>query len=215
MALPQKHERVYTWSDYQTWPDDEHWEIVDGHPYAMAPAPTVRHQALLTQVVAMFHNHFSGRKCRSLVAPVDVRLSDVDVVEPDLIVVCDPRSIRRTHIEGAPSLVLEVISPGSAAHDRVRKLRLYAAAGIAEYWLVTPAATPIIEILTLDSGGYRIHGVFTRGQVAAGRLFPDLQIPLDQLVDETLPPDETDGWEVRESAPPYPHAEPARQTVSG
>lgn len=203
MALPQKQDRVYTWADYQSWPEGERWELVDGYPYAMAPAPTVRHQAIVTRLSRLFDVFFEGKKCRTLVSPVDVRLSNVDAVEPDLIVVCDPRSIRRTHIDGPPSLVLEVVSPGSAAHDRVRKLRLYAAAGVAEYWLVTPYP-PIIEILTLDSAGYRVHGVFARGQEAVGHLFPELRIPLDELVDESLLPDAENEWEVRESVPPYP-----------
>lgn len=211
MALPLKQDHRYTWTEYQTWPDDERWEIIGGQPHAMAPAPTVRHQVMLSNLMGLFHQHFHGKKCRAMVAPVDVRLSEEDVVQPDLLVVCDPRRVRRTHIDGAPSLVLEVISPGSTAHDRVRKLRLYAAKGIEEYWLVTPTLTPVIEILALDGAGYRVHGVFTRGQEAVGRLFPDLRIPLDALVDDALPPDETDGWEVREATPPYPRVQPAVQ----
>ena len=81
----------------------------------------------------------------------DSGLSEEDIVQPDLIVVCDANRIKPTHIEGPPTLVIEVLSPSTQAYDRVRKLRLFAASGVQEVWLVTPHPS-LVEVLTLDGG---------------------------------------------------------------
>jgi Uma2 family endonuclease len=87
------------------------------------------------------------------IAPFDVRLAEADeaddeistVVQPDILVVCDPDKLDDRGCRGAPDWVIEVISPGSAAHDRIRKLALYEHHGVREYWIVHP----IDRILTI------------------------------------------------------------------
>ena len=102
------------------------------------------------------------------VAPTDVKLSEEDIVQPDLIVVCDANRIKPTHIEGPPTLVIEVLSPSTQAYDRVRKLRLFAASGVQEVWLVTPHPS-LVEVLTLDGASYRIAGGYTRDEKSLNR----------------------------------------------
>jgi len=133
--IPQK--RPLNFEDYRSWPDESRWELIDGHPYAMW-SPSSLHQELSTSLVLELTPFFRDRGCRLFHAPMDVKLSDHDVVQPDLLVVCDPKQIRSTHIEGAPALVVEILSPSTLRHDRVLKLNLYARAGVAEYWLLTP-----------------------------------------------------------------------------
>jgi Uma2 family endonuclease len=128
----------YSWADYQTWDDDRRWEIIGGEAYLMSPSPMARHQLVSGELQRQMMNYLKGKRCRLLNAPMDVVLSEENVVQPDLLVVCEPEKITRTHIAGAPTLVVEILSDSSAARDRLLKLGLYARYGVAEYWIVTP-----------------------------------------------------------------------------
>ena len=104
-------------------------------------------------------NVLASGDCRPFVAPVDVRLpagaedDAVDtVVQPDVLVVCDPAKLDARGVRGAPDLVVEVLSPTSAFHDHRRKRDLYERAGVREYWLVDPFEQ-IIHIYRADAGG--------------------------------------------------------------
>ncbi len=109
------------------------------------------------------HVHFA-RHGKVLTAPVDVELAPDTVVQPDIVVVLDANLSRITpsRIIGAPDLVIEILSPGTAGYDRREKQDAYARAGVGEYWIVDPGAQTV-ELLTLAPGGYRALGVF-RGQ---------------------------------------------------
>ena len=193
--------RRYTWDDYRAWDDGERWELIAGEPYCMSPAPTSRHQAIVTDLAAVLHRRLEGGPCRTFVSPIDVKLSRDDVVQPDVVVVCDRSQILETHVEGPPALVVEILSPSTQRHDRVRKLRLYARSGVREYWLVHPYPA-VVEVLELGGDGYRIAGVYTEGETLHSPTFPDLVIDLRTIF--TLPvPAEEQIDEVRESAPPY------------
>ena len=133
--------------------------------------------------------HFRGKPCKPYVSPIDVKLSDSDIVQPDLLVVCDAAQIKRTHIEGQPALVVEILSPASTAHDRLRKTRLYEQAGVKEYWIVTPFPS-LLEVFVLDGRSYRLHGVFGKEDALRSPSFPGLELALDQVFDFPLEPDE-------------------------
>ena len=199
-AEAARRERLYTWQDYRSWPDDERWELLGGEPIAMSPGPTDRHQLVCGALFVELALHFRGKPCRALISPLDVKLSDLDVVQPDLLVVCDPKQLKGTHIEGPPALVVEVLSPSSELHDRGRKLELYARCGVPEYWLVLPYPSGV-EVLRLDQGGYRIHKVYRKRDTLASPSFPDLQIPLQNVFDFPIAPEEVI-LEVKEGAPP-------------
>ena len=191
----------FTWRDYQSWPDDERWEIIGGETFAMTPAPNLRHQDIVTELSRQMANAFLDRPCKVYVSPTDVKLSEEDVVQPDLLVVCDKSKMKRTHIEGAPTLVIEVLSPSTAAFDRVRKLRLYAASGVQEVWLVTPYPHTV-EVFALDGDEYRLAGVYGIEDTLLSRRFPDLTIDLERLFDFPIEPGERIEM-VREGRPPY------------
>jgi Uma2 family endonuclease len=180
----QKMDDRYTWVDYQTWPEGERWELIGGNAYAMAPSPLSAHQDISSELHSRLHPYFKGRKCRLFAAPMDVRLSDEDVVQPDLLAVCDPRQIRN-HIEGPPTLVVEIVSPGSARHDRLVKTELYARFGIKEYWIVTPFPS-MVEIFWLQDERYSFWKGFSHEDVLTSPGFPDLQIELADVFELTL-----------------------------
>jgi Uma2 family endonuclease len=193
--------RLYDWNDYRSWPDDQRWEIIGGEAFAMTPAPTTRHQRIVHELDRQMGNYFAGKPCQVFPAPTDVRLSDRDVVQPDLAVVCEPEKVRPTHIEGAPTLVVEVLSPSTAAFDRVRKLAMYARSGVREVWLITPYPW-LAEVLVLDGDSYRLAGACEKGDVLVSRAFPDLKICLEDVF--SYPIDEREKIEmVREVHPPY------------
>ena len=179
----------YTWDDYRRWPDDERWEIVEGEAYDMSPGPSSRHQRIVGALHLRLAAYFKGKRCEVFLSPMDVKLSDFDVVQPDLLVVCEPNRVKPTHIEGPPTLVVEILSPSSHEHDRIRKTRLYARAGVKEYWLVTPFPA-VVEVLVLDGGTYRLHGVFGKTEELDSAVFPDLRIDLAGVFDFPAEPGE-------------------------
>ena len=201
MGVASKARRRFTWDDYRTWHDDRRWELIDGDAFSMSPAPSSRHQLIVGDLFSLLHQHFQGRPCRPLVSPVDVKLCAEDVVQPDIVVICDRSQILETHIEGAPTLVIEVLSPSSHRHDRVRKLRLYARFGVREYWLVQPHPA-VIEVLQLAGGDYRIAGAYTDAETLSSPTFPELALDLSAVFTWPIPAAEQID-EVREAAPPY------------
>ena len=140
----------YTISDYYSLPDDVRVELIDGVLYDMT-APLRIHQEILGQLHLEFasciakHNERHGSKCKVYFAPVDVRLfrDEKNMLEPDLIVLCHEDN-NKHRIEGAPELVLEVLSPSTRSKDSVLKLNKYMEAGVLEYWIVDPEKRKII-----------------------------------------------------------------------
>jgi len=190
-----------TWSDYRSWPEDQRWELVEGEPYAMSPSPTRQHQTLACQLTRKLGDFFEDHDCELIPAPFDVRLSEHDVVQPDLLVVCDPEQLHDTHVDGPPTLVVEILSPSSLTHDRVRKFNLYQRSGVQEYWIVTPHPA-LIEIFLLETGRYHLAAGFSKRDTLTSPTFPDLSLPLSDIFTFPIPPGE-EIQEICESAPPY------------
>jgi len=159
MGLALRDPEYHTYGDYLTWPEDVRYELIDGEAYMMAPAPSVSHQDIAGEVYYQLRNALQGKPCRALIAPVDVRLPKADeadeqidtVVQPDVLVVCDKSKVSERGIRGAPDWVLEVLSPSTAGHDQVKKLRLYERHGVREYWLVHPR-DKVLTVYTLNNG---------------------------------------------------------------
>jgi Uma2 family endonuclease len=192
---------TYDWDDYRSWEDDQRWEIIGGQPYAMTPAPTSRHQQIVTELATQIVNVLKGKPCRAFVSPIDVKLSRDDLVQPDVIVVCDEGKILRTHIEGAPDMVVEVLSPSTALHDRVHKMSLFARFGVKEVWLVTPYPW-LVEVFALEGGSYRLAGYHSRDDSVTSPTLPAITIDLTPVFDFPLEPGEEIEM-VKEGHPPY------------
>ena len=139
MPLPQG--RIYTIDDIYALPEGERAELIDGHIYNMAP-PTPSHQRIvsrLNQVIANYIDTHNGR-CEVYPAPFAVFLNtdDMNLVEPDISVICDPDKIDDRGCQGAPNWVIEIVSPGSRRMDYFTKVFKYRTAGVREYWIVDP-----------------------------------------------------------------------------
>lgn len=148
MALPQlKEHQRFSYADYLAWPDGERWELINGVPYAMSPAPGSRHQHIQAGFIAQLYTQLKGRVCQVFGAPFDVKLSAIDnqgdneidtVVQPDVVVVCDKNKIDDRGCNGAPDLIIEILSPSTSKYDLSDKRSLYEQHGVGELWFVHP-----------------------------------------------------------------------------
>lgn len=141
IIMEQVQENYYTVEDYFAVPDGIRTELIDGEFFDMAP-PTTNHQKLLGEIYTSIHHYIKekGGKCAVMPAPFGVQLNENDdtVVEPDISVICDPNKLTTRGCVGAPDWIIEIVSPGNPGHDYIRKLNLYAKAGVREYWIVDP-----------------------------------------------------------------------------
>ena len=163
----------YTYADYLTWQFKERVELIRGYVVRMSPAPNVRHQRISGFIFRKIGTFLEGKTCEVFSAPFDVRLplpphkvkGDVinTVVQPDIVVVCDPSRLDEHGCIGPPDIVVEVLSPGNTRREMKDKLELYQSAGIPEYWVVDPDHEFVL-VFTVDASGKYNGGVpFTEG----------------------------------------------------
>jgi Uma2 family endonuclease len=153
---PPVHLGPYRDRDYQSLPEEPRCELLYGD-LVMTPAPSLRHQAVVLHLSRLLDDHARVHGGLALAAPVDVALFDHSVVQPDVVYVSPRRlGIAAHRFEGAPDLVVEVVSPDGARRDRLWKLKLYAEAGVREYWIVDPEACAF-ELLVLRGGSYEVQ----------------------------------------------------------
>ena len=136
-----------TLEDYYALSDDIRTELIDGVFYDMS-SPTTAHQIILQEIWKRFSDYIekNNGKCFAVAAPYDVRIKkdDLNIIQPDVMIICDKDKVTNKRAEGAPDLVVEVVSPSSVAHHRIRKLNLYLDSGVREFWLVDPINDEIL-----------------------------------------------------------------------
>jgi Uma2 family endonuclease len=156
----------FTYGDYVQWIGDERWELYEGKAVLMSPGPSRAHQHILMDLSFQVASHLRDHPCQVYFAPFDVRLPEGDepdaevatVLQPDLVVICDPSKLDDAGCRGAPDWVVEIASPSTASRDRVAKRDLYEKHGVKEYWLVDPADDSLL-VYRLDPATRR----FDRG----------------------------------------------------
>lgn len=178
--------RIYTYWDYLRWTFSERVELIRGKVVKMSPGPAPDHQRMLGSVNRQFDKYFVNRPCELFFAPFDVRLpvpsaqKDSTVVQPDIVVICDPAKIDTRGCNGAPDLVLEILSPGNAMHDMAVKFQLYEESGVKEYWIVQREPRAVL-IYYLENGRYLGLPPCVEGMMAKGKLFPELQVDVSSI----------------------------------
>lgn len=186
-----KNDRVYTYEDYLSWPENERWEIIDGVAYAMAP-PSTDHQRVIGNLYLALGNYLKGKQCQGFLAPFGVTFDKnvkgeniTTVVEPDLTVICDKSKITKKGCKGSPDLIIEVLSRTTASHDVIRKRRLYESNGVLEYWIVDPSNQIITRLhLNEESLEYEQPEYFVREHIITTIILPELQIELNDIFPE-------------------------------
>jgi Uma2 family endonuclease len=154
MPIPKEKENIiFNYKIYQTWPENERWELIEGEAYNMSPAPNTEHQNISGEIFGNIWQFLKHKSCKVFSAPFDVRLSEMDnpeeqdietVVQPDIVVVCDNNKIDKKGCLGAPDLIVEILSPSTSYKDETNKLALYEKHGVREYWIVNPDAKYIM-----------------------------------------------------------------------
>ncbi len=178
--------KVWTYDEYAALPEDaKRYEVIEGELVEMS-APNVRHQDILLWVAVQLYQHvaaFGGG--RVFVAPLDVVLSNINVVQPDVLFVADSDQDRITapNLQGAPTLAVEVLS--DAGHDRVRKRRLYEQFGVQEYWIVDPH-TERVEVYRIEGGTFSEATVLEAGATLTTGLLPGLELDVETLLADGL-----------------------------
>ena len=183
-SVPGSKQGHWTYDSYATLPDDgQHYEIVDGVLYNMAPAPTIPHQdaAGWFFYYLTVHVRIPGLG-HVYMGPADVEIAFDTVVQPDVFVLLNNNAakITQARIIGAPDLAIEISSPSTAIHDRPRKYVAYAHAGVEEYWIADPKAHTV-ELLRLENGAYYSLGVFSGSQTLPTQIVPDFPVQVQQF----------------------------------
>ena len=172
----------HTYADYLETSDDERYELLHGE-LVMAPAPLLYHQYVLVALILEMGTFVKERNLgKVLSAPTDVVLSDTDVVQPDILFVSNERRHIRTreNIQGAPDLVVEILSPTTAERDRIVKSALYAQHGVQEYWIVDPDARTITVFL-LNGGAFEEVDTYSEGETLTSPMLAGFSIALDEI----------------------------------
>lgn len=183
MPLPEKNKK-YTYADYLTWSEEERWEIINGVPYLQA-APTWQHQAVLLELARQFANYLQDKSCRVFTAPFDLRIPEANekdeettnVVQPDIIIICDNSRLKKTGYYGVPELIIEVVSPSTGQKDKIEKFNLYEKAGVKEYWIVEPDEK-VVMVFTLEEGRYGRPQMYSEEDKVKVSIFDNLVIEL-------------------------------------
>ena len=154
-ALPEK--RLYTMEDIENLPEGQRAELINGDLYMFA-SPARIHQRISYQLSRIIGNYIESNNgnCEVYPAPFAVRLfaDDKTYVEPDISIICDSDKLSNRGCEGAPDWIIEVVSPSSIEQDYYRKLGLYQAAGVREYWIINPDTEKVTVYIFPTQYGY-------------------------------------------------------------
>ncbi len=164
-------------------PENVRAELIDGQIYYMA-APSRIHQKILMFLSKTIANYIDSKdgSCEVYPAPFAVKLFEDDdktVVEPDISVICDPNKLTDRGCTGAPDWIVEIVSPSTSSHDYIRKLNLYAKAGVKEYWIIDPR-TEKVFVYHLDQADVNADSYTFQDKIKVN-IYDDLWIGFAEL----------------------------------
>ena len=171
-----------TYQDYLNTPGDERYELLDGELILVA-SPNEDHQtaniALSARMYSFVNENDLGRVFH---APYDVLFSDSDVVQPDLLFISKEREHIRTpaNIQGAPDLIVEILSPSSARRDWGYKRDLYARHEVKEYWIIDPT-NRLVHVMLLNDGALDLDATYGQGDTVTSSTLKGFSVEVDDL----------------------------------
>lgn len=166
---------------------EERYEIIDGVRYDMLPSPVLNHQLLVTQLC-----NFIDASCHAagivIVAPMDVYFDEDNIYQPDVIYVSNENAgiLKRKRIEGAPDLVVEILSPSTGEKDKVKKKSNYERFGVPEYWIVDPVHRVVDQYVAVE-GKYALYGTYGVSGLLRSPRFACISIRMEELFARLLP----------------------------
>jgi Uma2 family endonuclease len=182
---PQGHPVKLTYEDFLLFPDDgKRHELIDGDHF-VTPSPNTKHQRTMRKLLTALDTFVARHRLGEVfAAPYDVILSDVDVVEPDLLFVSSGRAaiITEKNIRGAPDLVVEILSESTRKTDEMVKRKRYEQFGIMEYWIVDPELESV-KVYRMTDKGFVRTAEWTKeaNDTLTTPLLPDLRILLTDI----------------------------------
>lgn len=164
---------------------EERYEYIDGEIFLLSSPKTI-HQWALGQLYVHFHNWFLEKNCTPMLAPYDIRLKrypeDKNVVQPDLVVICDldEKLDENDYYQGVPSLVVEILSEGTRSKDLIKKLDLYMSCGVGEYWIVNPMNKEV-TIYLFEEKNIKQSATYKEKEKAQSFLYNGLTVELERV----------------------------------
>lgn len=184
----------YTYSDYLHWTFEDRVELLKGKLFKMSPAPSRRHQDISKNLFLLVGNFLKHQPCKVYSAPFDVRLPAkrksrddkfiYNVLQPDLLVVCDSSKLDERGCIGAPDIVIEILSPGNNSKELRYKYEIYETAGVKEYWILWPESKSLIRYLLGGDGKFKPTKVLTLGEQFETDILPGLVIDMDSIFED-------------------------------
>lgn len=163
--------------------NEKRYEYVDGKVYLLS-SPTYNHQKIAGEIYTILSLWFRDKKCNLFFSPLDVRLfkkDNINVVQPDILVICDPENVKEDgKYHGTPTLLIEILSSSNRGHDVIKKLDLYRASGVKEYWIVNPFEHEIAVYL-FEEKSIKKMKTYKNKETLESVVFEGLKISLGQV----------------------------------
>jgi Uma2 family endonuclease len=179
--------KSYTYFDYLGWKFQERIELFKGKIMKMSPALSSQHQNISSDIFFALRKHIEGNNCKVFFAPFDVRLMKNSndkqvktVVQPDICVICDLSKIDEKGCNGAPELVIEILSPGNSNKEMKNKFELYEEAGVLEYWIVDPEKEVVFQYV-LESGIFTNHRPLVKEDMLESNVIEGFRLDLSTI----------------------------------
>ena len=183
--IVMSEKKKYTYEDYQKTSDDKRYELINGE-LLMTPSPVPHHQRISRRIEFILEKFITENRLGEVFyAPCDVYLDDENVVQPDILFISRDRRdiIGKKNIQGAPDLVIEIISENSAYRDMVQKKKLYARFGVKEYWIVIPEEDSL-EVYWLKNTAYQLYKAYGKEDILESPLLKGLKTGLHEVFKE-------------------------------
>jgi Uma2 family endonuclease len=185
---------TYSFADYLTWQFKERVEIIKGKLFKMA-MPSEKHQRTSGNIHRLFANYLYRKPSRVYYPLFDVRLpksphhrketdtSIFTVVQPDITVVCDLTKVDDKGCDGAPDLIVEILSPSTGSKDLKDKKKVYEFAGVPEYWIVHPQDQTVLVYILNENNHYVLDNIYAATDTIKTHVFKDLEVDLKDVFD--------------------------------
>lgn len=170
-----------TLDDYENLPSDIRAEVIEGQIFYMS-SPSQAHQTISLELSGIINSYIKRKKgtCKIFTAPFDVKLADnpLLIVQPDIMIICDLDKLDGKRCNGAPDFIIEIVSPGNASDDYVKKLYYYQKYGVREYWIVDPMKK---SIFVNYFEGERLSIPYTFDSIIKVNIYEDLYIDFSDI----------------------------------
>ncbi|MGQ9570484.1 MAG: Uma2 family endonuclease [Thermodesulfovibrionales bacterium] len=182
MAPTLTEKKKYTYEDYLKTPEGERYELIEGE-LLMTPSPVTKHQRISGKLEFELRKFVTENNLGEVFdAPYDVYFDEENVVQPDILFISKERLniIGEKNIQGAPDLVIEIISENTAYRDLIQKKKLYAKFGVKEYWIVIPGEE-LAEVYILKDNTYVLHKTYNKNDTLGSPFLKNLRIELKDI----------------------------------